>query len=437
MIDRQESFAASLGAKLTGPRLVKGIEKFFEGPIKTSSSQPFAIPISWIDVVLFAKASPDDFILTALPDGTRCSRFILKGTHVEITEDDWRLISSGALDRFPLEHPFEEDEAAERATLDILEQRASVLYKRADEVAARARILHHRIGHRKAILGRGCGSDEESARAQSSNNIGRLPAQAASYDLHADLLRQFTSAPSSLNLSRSTSAGESSGLHLAPVSPPVNSPRHHQHRLSNHSMRSPASLPPDSATLMAAESRGEILRGLMNLTADRLSKGDIITPSCDRCRRLRLSCVKHLTACQGCTKKHAKCSWKSVTDEEAMKIRYDLGLDTEPGWEEPSAASNLRDVHGGSQMLEGVASILGPESTSRPGSRAETDFSIPMVRSPDSINGRPVPRDVRENTLTPILNDGDKFRPPYLGGGQGDAAAQRRTLQDNFHGSTN
>ena len=29
-----------------------------------------------------------------------------------------------------------------------------------------------------------------------------------------------------------------------------------------------------------------------------------------------MDCLKNLTACLGCTKKHAKCSWKDVTDEE-------------------------------------------------------------------------------------------------------------------------
>ncbi|OAA35782.1 hypothetical protein NOR_07799 [Metarhizium rileyi] len=137
VLDRHESLAVNLGAKLTGARLLKGIDGFFDGPIKTSSPQPVSAPISWLDVVAFAKTSPAKFILTEMPDGGRCCRFAYNNVHVEITEDDWRLISSGALDRFPLEHPFEEDETAELATLDILEQRASILYKKADEKKSR------------------------------------------------------------------------------------------------------------------------------------------------------------------------------------------------------------------------------------------------------------------------------------------------------------
>jgi hypothetical protein len=47
-----------------------------------------------------------------------------------------------------------------------------------------------------------------------------------------------------------------------------------------------------------------------------VKRGDRIMPPCDRCRRLHMDCIKNLTACQGCTKKHAKCSWKEVRLEE-------------------------------------------------------------------------------------------------------------------------
>lgn len=43
-----------------------------------------------------------------------------------------------------------------------------------------------------------------------------------------------------------------------------------------------------------------------------LKRGDRILPPCDRCRRLRMDCLKNLTACLGCTRKHAKCSWRDV-----------------------------------------------------------------------------------------------------------------------------
>jgi hypothetical protein len=47
-----------------------------------------------------------------------------------------------------------------------------------------------------------------------------------------------------------------------------------------------------------------------------LAKGERILPPCDRCRRLHMDCLKNLTACMGCTKKHAKCSWREVREAE-------------------------------------------------------------------------------------------------------------------------
>lgn len=51
---------------------------------------------------------------------------------------------------------------------------------------------------------------------------------------------------------------------------------------------------------------------------DSMQRGDRVLPPCDRCRRLHMDCLKNLTACLGCTKKHAKCSWKDVTEQELI-----------------------------------------------------------------------------------------------------------------------
>lgn len=55
---------------------------------------------------------------------------------------------------------------------------------------------------------------------------------------------------------------------------------------------------------------------------EQLQRGDRIQPPCDRCRRLHMDCLKNLTACMGCTKKHAKCSWKDVIDDELRENPY-------------------------------------------------------------------------------------------------------------------
>lgn len=53
---------------------------------------------------------------------------------------------------------------------------------------------------------------------------------------------------------------------------------------------------------------------------EELQRGDRVMPPCDRCRRLKMDCVKNLTACIGCTKKHCKCAWKDVKEEEIREL---------------------------------------------------------------------------------------------------------------------
>lgn len=339
VLDRHESFAASLGAKLTGPRLLKGFEKFFEAPIKTNALNPFTQPITWLDVCTFAKANPNEFQLTTLPDGTRCCQFTCKGLQVEISEDDWRFINSGAWSRIPLEHPLEEDETAELATLDILEQRASALWRRADEVAARSRILHHKFGQRRQdILKRRKTQDESNpsgSRFQSVNQPGRRSSQGPTYDLHADLLSQFLSPPTPHSASRSTS---NAGLSQGQSSPSIGTTSHQAHRLSGSGR---------SSNTANENPQSDTFRPLITQKIDKLVRNDPIAPPCDRCRRLKLQCVKHLTACQGCTKKHAKCSWKAVTDDEIRQLKREMGLENEViDTEMEAAESRLMSVEG-------------------------------------------------------------------------------------------
>lgn len=386
-LDRHESLAANLGAKLTGPRILKGIERFFDGPIKTSASQPFASPVSWIDVVQFAKTSPDDFVLVALPDGSRCCRFHCKGTQVEITEDDWRLISSGALDRFPLEHPFEEDETAELATLDILDARTSILYKKADEIAARARILHHRMGQRRNELKR---------RRNNAAPASRTGPSGQPYDLHADLLQQFAAVTSNLTQSRSASIAGVSTPSMLPVSPSVHSP-HHQHTpaLVGRPL-APAASFSEGVAVSPTDHRAELMRSLVTQKMDRLAKGELITPPCDRCRRLRLQCVRNLTACQGCTKKHAKCSWKFVSEEEVARLKHEMGMRTD-GDTDSSDMPSTREGHI-ARAVEGGNNVA-PEMMPRPDSRTSTDARH-STYSPDMMSSARSDQSMENNRMS-------------------------------------
>lgn len=200
VLSRHESLAGNLGAKLTGPRLVRAMEGLFEEPFKILSRDPYnSRPVAWLDIVQFAKSNPHEFGLVSSPNRGRHCTFFLNGNEVEITEDDWRLIISGTLDRFNFtpSQPLEEDEDSELATLDILEQRLQVLIKKADEVARKARQLNYHLSGRKAAINsrRTAPSPpgQNAAYQPPSHQHSQLLGSSSAFDLHADLLQQFTS----------------------------------------------------------------------------------------------------------------------------------------------------------------------------------------------------------------------------------------------------
>ena len=127
VLQRHESLAANLGAKLVGPLLLKSLEKLFEGPIKVSTTYP-AEPasITWLDVLDFARSTPQNFVLSESRSGGRVCHFWINQCSVEISEDDYRLIISGAPERMIPTQPIVDDEVAELGTMDILEQRLSI-----------------------------------------------------------------------------------------------------------------------------------------------------------------------------------------------------------------------------------------------------------------------------------------------------------------------
>lgn len=315
-------------------------------------------------------------------------------------EDDWRLVWSGALDRFPLDHPLEEDETAELATLDILEQRTSILYKKADEVAARARILNHRLGQRKQDIRRrrnaqDSSSPSSSSRFQPVNHNQRGGSFTPSYDLHADLLQQFLAASSSPPPSRSTSVAGVSLTSLGQPSPSHNASHSQSHAPSGASRYAGSAT--DSAPQPVLDSRAEAFRSLITQRTDQLGKGDVINPPCDRCRRLRVECVKHLTACSGCTKKHAKCSWKTVTEEEVNRLKREMGakdgIDGDGEVEMSDAPESrearthrLDDRHEpGRTSGDRTPGTLGTDDGSRPPSRNDGHVPITLEPSPASL----------------------------------------------------
>ena len=71
-----------------------------------------------------------------------------------------------------------------------------------------------------------------------------------------------------------------------------------------------------SRPLPPALESSQPFRPLCQAHMDSLPRGQRVLPPCDRCRRLRMDCVKNLTSCAGCTKKHARCHWRDVSRDE-------------------------------------------------------------------------------------------------------------------------
>jgi hypothetical protein len=357
VLQRHESMAANLGAKLVGPLLLKSFEKLFEGPIKivqATYAQEGTV-INWLDVVEFAHSKPQEFVLTDSRDGNKVCQFWIKQCKVEISEDDWRLVISGAPERMIPTQPIAEDETAELGTMDILEQKLAFLIKKADAVAGRARQLNYHLkGRKTAIQTRraaamataalpepaGYHHGETSAAPRPPSHGAYPPSpqpsnfttthrpsngDAAAYsspspNLHQDLLRQFMTSPASDDRrqnryhparARPSRSGSSADIHHAGHLHPSANGRSSQ----GASGREESSSTPGGGNNTANDGP---YKAIMVSKVEKLNKGDLIWPPCDRCRRLRMECTKHLTACAGCTKKHAKCNWRDVESGEAM-----------------------------------------------------------------------------------------------------------------------
>lgn len=82
---------------------------------------------------------------------------------------------------------------------------------------------------------------------------------------------------------------------------------------------SPTRPPGNPVPRNLAPDNGGPYKPSMVVRLELLGKHERIVPPCDRCRRLKMDCLKNLSACVGCTKKHAKCSWKDVTEEEMIE----------------------------------------------------------------------------------------------------------------------
>jgi hypothetical protein len=216
--------------------------------------------------------------------------------------------------------PIADDEGAELATLNILEGRLAMLIKKADAVASKARKLNYHLkGRKTAILSRKISEPNgaESERTQPFSAINArspVPQSGEAAKLQQQLLEQFlalerqsiASAPPSQTRAKASrvSTADHTNFHVTTSNGEASSHAGSENRrMSSHPPTSDDGLEGHYKVLMASK-------------IEKLAKGDKINPPCDRCRRLKFECTKHLTACQACTKKHAKCSWKDIRDSE-------------------------------------------------------------------------------------------------------------------------
>ncbi|MCJ1475561.1 hypothetical protein MMC13_004224 [Lambiella insularis] len=139
---------------------------------------------------------------------------------------------------------------------------------------------------------------------------------------------------------------------------------------------------------------------------DSMQRGDRVLPPCDRCRRLHMDCLKNLTACLGCTKKHAKCSWKDVSAQELLDNPVPRNRDF------PTDASNGTDAYPTpavrvdfSETPQGVPDeeLLGEESDDGrdPTDGGSMDDELQPIRTNLTLDGNESPPSKFANAPAP------------------------------------
>ena len=344
---------------------------------KGAASDPETSPhqITWLEVIEFARSHPGQFTLSTFSEGKRVCQFYYpqKQLRVQISEEDFLFVNSGRCQDLIPPLPIWEDEEKEVCTCDVLEVKLKELTNAADMIAARTRQLSHRLkGRRAAILERradgGSGTPAKASAPQTTtvppsssgtgftavntgktNDEATLGSNAAN---RADLLRLFESLPHNQTSNRTQSRhsvsdgtqptakpaevardtggrGDSSSLspppaHLDTLSYYISDESRPQqgnpyHRATSSGGNASGQTPLKhnfSRPLPPALESSQPFRPLCQAHMDGLPRGQRVLPPCDRCRRLRMDCVKNLTSCAGCTKKHARCHWRDVSREE-------------------------------------------------------------------------------------------------------------------------
>lgn len=179
----------------------------------------------------------------------------------------------------------------------------------------------------------------------------------------------------------------------------------------------PASLIPQQKPHTWNRDDGGPYKAEMISRMETMKRGERVIPPCDRCRRLHMDCIKNLTACLGCTKKHAKCSWKDVTLDElettapAARERAEKEADGSA----PSSSewdNMLKQTKSEPEQSQGSpATASPPTAATEPVGARSAKSSTPRIASPQNGLDRPAnhhesPRlDVRPPPLDQQLRD--------------------------------
>ena len=134
VLERHESMAGNLGARPLGPILVSRFERMFDGPPRVIRSHgKEGTTVTWLDVMDFVRNKPDQFRLGQMSEGVRVCQFYTKQCRVQISEEDFLLISSGIPQKMIPPQPIMEDEEKELGTLEILERNTAQICQMADQ----------------------------------------------------------------------------------------------------------------------------------------------------------------------------------------------------------------------------------------------------------------------------------------------------------------
>ncbi|RMZ74862.1 hypothetical protein DV737_g5674, partial [Chaetothyriales sp. CBS 132003] len=350
VLQRHESMAGNLGACPLGPILLKRFERLFDGPPRILKSHARDANVTWLDVVEFARNKPEQFNLEKMRNGIRVCQFYTKQCRIEISEEDFVLIASGMPEKLIPPQPIPEDEQKELGVLDLLDRNLGQVIQHADQVSARARQLTHKMKNRlnsieqpqsplvgftpvnaRQSLAHGA---EELFRGSSPGNVTYINGRSikgASATERAEMMKQFMSvserdgaAAGADHARRQSLSAVRQGLPPAALdtrpradSLEMMASSALKQNLSTVAIpNTPASLMPQIKAAVPDRDDGGPFKTEMVQRMESMQRGERVIPPCDRCRRLHMDCLKNLTACMGCTKKHAKCSWKDVRQEE-------------------------------------------------------------------------------------------------------------------------